>query len=123
MLKELNDVTQVSGEPHRRWFTSRGLDLIVWYSPEFEPVGFRLCYREGPDEHAFTWTEDKGYEHHGVDDGEALVDKRKMAPTLVADGLVDQENLLFLFQGESQLIDPGVATLVEEKIRAYGPAA
>ena len=123
MLKELSDVPQVPGEPRRRWFTSRGLDLIVWYGPESEPVGFRLCYREGAREHAFTWTEDRGFEHHGVDDGEARVEKHKMSPTLVTDGLFDRENLLFLFQGESQLIDPSVAALVEEKIRAYDPAA
>ena len=123
MLKELTDVTQVSGEPRRRWFTSRELDLIVWYSPQSAPVGFRLCYRQEGDEHALTWTEDRGFEHHGVDDGEELVEKRKMSPTLVADGLVDREDLLFLFQGESQFIDRDVAALVEEKIRAYEAAA
>ena len=119
MLKELNDVTQVPGQPYRRWFNSREMDLIVWYEPTMEPLGFRLCYREGNDEHAFTWTQDKGYEHHGVDDGEAMVDKRKMSPTLVADGLVDRDDLLFLFLGESQMIDPSVIALVEGKLRAY----
>ncbi len=121
MLTELRNVPQVPGEPKRRWYTSSLFDLIVWYRDESEIEGFQLCYRDGEDERAFTWLLDRGFSHNRVDDGEIQPEHHKMTPTLVADGLLDQENVLSMFRNESSAVDAGIVDLVAEKIREYEP--
>lgn len=87
MLRELQDVAQVQGEPYRQWFRDRDLDLIVWRNePDGMMVGFQLCYREDAVEKALTWTRQSGYSHRRVDEGESRPDRHKMTPLLVYDG-------------------------------------
>lgn len=64
-------IRTVAGDCARQWFSDDYFDLIVWYGPDRQArVGFQLCYDKGGHERAVTWLEDKGFQHHAVDDGE-----------------------------------------------------
>ena len=120
MLRELRDVAQVPGEPHRRWFEDDGLDLVVWSSPEGTIVGIQLSYEKGTNrERALTWFKDAGFSHMRVDDGENQPGKYKMAPILVPDGTFDVDELLRIFESASRSLDPAVSEAVAEVIRGY----
>jgi hypothetical protein len=87
MMKELNSVRQVAGEPRRRWFGSDTMDLIVWLDAAETPVGFQFCYDKGSAEKALTWKLGSGFSHMGVDDGEGNSRlSYKATPILVANG-------------------------------------
>ena len=82
MLREVNEVQQVPGEPRRRWFASEALDLIVWEDADRRVTGFQLCYRVDDDEKALTWRAGRGFTHNRVDDGEGRPARHKMSPVL-----------------------------------------
>lgn len=119
MLRELKGAQQVAGEPFRRWFCDDTFDLIVWYADGGPPIGFQLCYREGGDEHALTWLENRGFSHNRVDDGEGRPARHKMTPVLVPDGLFDGRHVANAFRQASAEIESEVATLVLETIAKY----
>ena len=82
-LIEFQNVSQVPGDPPRRWFTSEDLDLIVWCDESGRPSAFQLCYDKGASERALTWTAERGFCHMAVDDGERIRGKHKLSPILV----------------------------------------
>jgi len=119
MLREIEDVRQFPDEGHRRWFSDRDMDLIVWYQGEASdaPIeGFQLCYDKQESEHALTWYRDKGFTHNRVDDGEVPFSS-KMSPVLVADGLPPLQRILSRFEESASGVDDAVRELVREKIR------
>jgi hypothetical protein len=118
LLAEIKHVRQVSNEGFRRWFTDEYFDLIVWYTGA-EVTGFQLCYDKGERERALTWRRPGRYEHHKVDDGEAPPGMYKMTPVLVQDGVFDHLAIAEKFQRASRRIDPEVARLVLDALRAY----
>jgi hypothetical protein len=123
MLKELNNVRQVSGEPRRRWFGSDTMDLIVWYDPADAPVGFQFCYDKGSAEKALTWHRESGFSHTGVDDGEGGSRLNyKATPILVANGRFDGRRVLQLLQSDGAQVPPDVREFVTATI-AQGAAA
>lgn len=111
MLKEIPNIRQNPGEPLRRWFSGLGVDLLVWYEHR-DVIGFQLCYRSGPEEHALTWFADRGLSHSRVDDGESVPGRYKMAPLLVRNGLVDTQRVLRLFQRESSRLSVDIVAIV-----------
>lgn len=119
MLRELTPTRQLADEPRRRWFSSDRFDLIVWYGPGDDIIGFQLCYLKGRDEHALTWWRDKGYAHDRIDDGEGRPDEQKMTPILVPDGSFDKQALIDAFREGSQAIDPQLVRFVTETVAAY----
>ena len=122
MLKEVQHVRQIEGEPKRRWFSDQFFDLIVWFDEEDEIIGFQLCYDVSGDERALTWKEDSVYTHDRVDQGEARPDTpgmRKATPVLVKDGLFEYKKIAAQFKGKSREIDETVAVFVYEKILQY----
>ncbi|HTL58163.1 MAG TPA: hypothetical protein VL361_20920 [Candidatus Limnocylindrales bacterium] len=84
-LVEFQNVSQVPGEPRRRWFTSDDLDLVVWCDDSGAAAAFQLCYNKARSECALTWTPDRGFSHRAVDTGEYSFGKYKAAPILGAD--------------------------------------
>jgi hypothetical protein len=118
MLKELKNVSQIPGEPQRRWFADDFFDLIVWYDDQYDVSGFQLCYNKEMDERALTWKRQSSYTHHRVEDGEAKP-QRKATPILVADGKFDYKVIADRFIEESKEIDQVVSEFVLEKIRRY----
>jgi len=83
-LTEVPNCRQIEGEPLRRWFTCLTMDLIVWFEDE-AIIGFQLCYKEGPLEHALAWRSKGGYQHHRIDAGDCT-GRPKMTPILVPGG-------------------------------------
>jgi hypothetical protein len=118
MLKELKNVSQIPGEPQRRWFADDFFDLIVWYDDQNDISGFQLCYNKEMDERAITWKRRSSYTHHRVDDGEAKP-QRKATPILVADGKFDYKVIADRFMKESKKIDQAVFEFILEKILLY----
>jgi hypothetical protein len=68
-LIEIQHVSQIPGEPRKRWFQSDYFDLFVWYNKEDNSLwGFRLCYDRCYGEHALTWKSATGsVSHHSVE--------------------------------------------------------
>lgn len=117
MLKELNNVRQVGGEPRRRWFGSDTMDLIVWYDPADTPVGFQFCYDKGNAEKALTWRRESGFSHTGVDDGEGGSRLNyKATPILVSNGRFDRRRVLQLLQSDGAEVPPEVREFVSSTI-------
>ena len=68
-MREIANVRQVEGEPHRRFFQGSDLELTVWYeSAERRRItGFQLCYgTDHSSEHALTWLEGQTASHTAV---------------------------------------------------------
>jgi hypothetical protein len=118
-LRELHDTRQVEGEPRRRWFSSPDLDLIVWLDEQDAMVGFQLCYDKSRGERALTWRTGRGYDHMGVDDGEASPAQHKSTPILVADGHFDRERVEALFTESSEGVPEELRSAVVDLIHRY----
>lgn len=82
MLREITSVAADQAEPRRRWFSDKAIELYVWYDDRDEIIQFQMCYDKGPAEKAITWTRDKGFAQHAVDDGESGVFHMKGSPIL-----------------------------------------
>lgn len=119
MLSEIKHINQHTGEPFRRWFWSRRLDLTVWYSDSGDIVGFQLSYRIGTDEKALTWRSGRGYSHNSVDSGEDAPARPKKTPLLVADGVFDRDTIVDMFIAESAELDVACADFIIEKLKSY----
>ena len=117
-LKEVPNLRQIPGMEPRRWFASKNLNLIVWYSQQ-SLSGFQLSYFDGSEEKALTWRKDKGYSHNRIDDGEACVGKPKKTPMLLADGDFDQTRVLALFDAECSGLPAEIAAFVRVRVCAY----
>jgi hypothetical protein len=121
MLYEITHVRQIPGEGFRRWFTDRDHDLVVWYPDRSADRidGFQFSYDKKGDEHALTWTRERGYEHHRIDAGEVPY-ANKMSPVLVADGIPDTRTLVGRFERISGEIEPQIRQFVRQKIASAG---
>lgn len=105
MLIEAKEIVQRQGEPRKRWFMSSYFDLIVWLDKEHTVRSFELCYGKPDTEKVLCWSEEKGYSHLKVDDGEAEPLKYKMTPIYVPDGLFDKHSVIERFMHESVDMD------------------
>lgn len=118
MLYELKNVTQLEGEPKRRWFTNDSLDLIVWFNKENEIIGFQLCFNKDIDEQSFTWKYPSYFSLHKIDDGE-LNTGSKSTPTLVAGSITTNCIIADQFKENSKNIDRQISNFVYQKIIDY----
>jgi hypothetical protein len=121
MLKEMS-LGQQDLQIPRRWFTDPDLELIVWFDKGGKPDGFQLCYDRRGHERALTWTEDAGYRHDRIDDGEGNPAKNS-SPILVSDGAFSAGDVLARFEIESAAVDLEIRRFVTEKLREYGSRA
>lgn len=119
MLKEIKHVRQIPNEPRRRWFTTLGHDLIVWFDESDTPIGFQLSYDRDGAQHAFTWHALKGYSHDTVDTGEEHHSGYKMTPILIADGSPEMNELRTQFRKLSTGMDNTLIQFIDEKLRDY----
>jgi hypothetical protein len=118
-LGEVPMVRQISGEPHRRWFSSMAMDLIVWCDNAGTPRAFQLCYDKPHQERALTWKPETGYSHDAVDDGESGGASFKCTPVLVADGYFDARRAARLFKRASKQMPSDIVQFVASKIRQH----
>jgi hypothetical protein len=115
MLKEISNPRQNTNE-RRRIFADEYFDLYVWFSDNDRISGFQLCYDKGDFERALTWTEQNGFSHMKVDDGEGFDTPYKMKPVLVVDGIFDSNLIAGRFRIESALLDKSITEFVLEKL-------
>lgn len=115
MLREIRHVRQIAGEPLRRWFCDRELDLIVWLDEARRVVGFQLCYDKERDERALCWHPQSGYQHSRVDNGEARPGRYKAAPLLVPGGRFDG-GLIRQFIAKSLALEPALSGFIHRKL-------
>ena len=117
MLNEIRQVRQVPGEPRRRWFFDKDMDLTVWFDPLADIMGFQIVYGRPMDPHALTWWRDSGFYHHRVDDGERPgTIARKGTPILEPDGSFELSALSTAFDALSREIDPAIASFVGDTL-------
>ncbi|MBN1672756.1 MAG: hypothetical protein JXR37_17060 [Kiritimatiellae bacterium] len=119
MLQEIVPTRQVPGEPRRRWFTDKQMDLIVWYAADDRISGFQICYLEGTQQKALTWLAEKGFSHKDIDDGEHDPRTHKMTPILVPDGQPDTRRVLNVFLELSEQLEPAVRRFVLDTLETY----
>ena len=121
MLREDKNVSQVSGEPPRRWFSDQEFDLIVFGELQTgEWQGFQLCYDKPNLERALTWSLGKGFGHFHVDTGE-MGPLKSMAPMMGRKGELDLVGLRTQFTVQSAKIDPLVRDFVLKKMDEFLP--
>jgi len=104
MLREIQGVKQVQGEPRRRWFYSERCELMLWLDDGDRVVRFQFSYDKDANQHALTWEYPDTFRHTGIDSGETHPLKPKATPIHVADGVVDGPRLCRLFRDESAAI-------------------
>ncbi len=119
MLKEIQETRQRPGEPRRRWFTSRNLDLYVWLDDAGVPVAFQFCYDKGHRERALTWKRGSGFSHLAVDDGEGNDLVYKGSPILVADGRFEARAVAQRFSEAAAGLPADIVELVLSRLREH----
>jgi hypothetical protein len=122
MLCEIPDLIQIPGERRRRWFASDYFDLIVWFDDgdgaDARAVGFHLHYDRGRDERVFMWDEGRPLRHHDVDDG-TRGGRMKMTALVTSVSVGgDAGAVAARFEREAAGIEPALAALVLEQLRA-----
>jgi hypothetical protein len=118
VLIEFQNVSQVPGEPRRRWFTSDDVDLVVWCDESGRATAFQLCYDKARSECALTWKPDRGFSHRAVDDGECFRGGRyKATPILGADVPVSATLIRESFALVSAGLPVEFANFVSNKLR------
>ncbi len=116
MLKEIQNVRQIEGEPRRRWFSDDFFDLIIWFDEDEEISGFQLCYDITRHERALTWKRKSGYRHEAVDQGEDGVSLMKSTPVMIKDGIFDNSSIIARFMSVSGDMANDLVAFIEEKI-------
>lgn len=77
---------------------------------------FQLCYDRRRNERVLTWTEDVGYTHDRLDDGEGTPTKNR-SPILVSEGEFPVTTVLDSFEKSSLQIEAPIGLFVAQKLR------
>lgn len=118
VLQELKDVRQIPGEMRRRWFSSRDMDLIVWFDHDDRPVSFELCYDKRSSEKALRWSP-SGFTHSVVDDGENRPGRYKSTPVLRESGLFEAARVINQLDSECRQLPDEIVRFVMSVIASH----
>ena len=116
MLREIRQIKQIRGERKRRWLTDDFFDLIIWENDGGHITGFHLSYDKGHNEHALTWSDESGFTHNRIDDGESTQGKMKAAPILIPAGTFHRDAISDCFKTASSTINTVIADFIYDKI-------
>ena len=119
MLKEQSNVRQEPKDHFRRWFAQEDFSLYIWYNRDGGFHGFQICYDELDDPRAFTWTEDRGYSHRGIDTGERHLVQHKGTPILVPNDNFDADQVYARLCATDHDLPPDIRDFVRVKFTAY----
>lgn len=119
LLVELPSAAAAPGTPHRRWFTSSQLDLIVWLGADEAIEAFQLCYGKPLNEHSLTWRDGVGYRHQAVDAGDPQGLGHKATPLLTATTPANPAHLRRELARAGARLPPALQRFVDEKLRCY----
>lgn len=119
MLIETNIEEQNEPGVVKRWFNDKEFDLILWQSTSDERIArFHLSYGKPSYERILAWSEESGYRHGGVDDGEPG-HGIKRSPLIVSDGTLNSAAVAQRFQEAAVSVDPAIVRFISEKITAF----
>ena len=60
MLNEIKKLKQNEEDGFRRWFTSKDMDLYVWYDENFTVSSFQLSSSDVSGEYLISWSTEEG---------------------------------------------------------------
>lgn len=117
MLKEIAHISQIAGEPRRRWFEDEDLELFTWQDEGRNLVGFELCYDKRRQQRSLRWEKPGRYGHYRVNDGEERPGKSKACPILLYErGGFDRSRVAQLFLKECGALEDRLAQFILAKI-------
>jgi hypothetical protein len=115
-MVEISQVRQIPGEPMRRWFSSAEFDLFVQCDAVGRLLGFQLCYDKPHREQAVVFSQEEGFRHMAVDDGEQRPGKYKASPMLSPHGGFDVLRIYQGFNAAAAELPPEVAGYVKQAL-------
>jgi hypothetical protein len=118
MLREIKNVSRKKDEPKKRWFTSPGMDLFIWFDSDDSIISYQFTYDKPHNEKAFIWSEEEGLSHMRVDDG-SRSGKHPGSPLLVQDGEVNPNKIISLIRSNSGELEPSIGSFIVSKIEQY----
>ncbi len=119
MLKEIQNIKQITGDYKRKWFSDNYFDLIVWYEHEREVIaGFQLCYDISNEMRALTWKGTSGYTHQIVDDGESA-SNHNLTPVCISGGTFEKNVIVDIFKNASVNLESNLVSFIVTKLSQY----
>jgi len=118
VLREIKKTCERSNEPRRRWFTSLGIDLFIWFSEDDEVLSYHLTYNKSHDEKALTWSKEKGFSNLGVDDG-SRPGKHPGSPLLVKDGVFQPDKIISMLRKDRGELKPWIKNFIVSGIEEH----
>lgn len=100
----------------KRWFSDQAHDLLVWLNKEGGVIAFQLSYNKGDNEHLLSWSEQQGYSHGRIDDGEDVCQHLKMSPIMVSTGTPNYAQVAEIFRSISASLEPGLVEFIYRKL-------
>lgn len=119
MLKEATNVTQIDGDPRRRWFWNNYLDLVVWFDDMDEIIGFQLYYDRHGDQAGLTWKEPSGYSQDNFEVREDPAGTYKPEAVIGFESMVRKEKIAEVFRKESLTVDKRIVDFIQKKIMSF----
>jgi hypothetical protein len=119
MLGRIQGVRQDDANRRRHWFQDDFFDLFVWTGGAGEVLAFQLCYDRLREERVLAWSEERGFLHRRIDDGEDTPQKNR-APIMVADGDFAAADVAAQFEARGAGVDAALREFVLRKIREAG---
>ena len=119
MLYEIPHLRQSKRSYVKRWFTSRDMDLFIWFRNS-EPVRFQLTYDKRGKEKAICWNFHLGFNHYLVDTGENRLDHYKQTPILI--NLCEQQDMTTIardFLAASENISISLSDFIYSRLMAH----
>ena len=112
------EARQLTGEQHRRWFSSDDFDLIVWFDALGAIEQFELCYDRSDVERALTWSLTHGYRYWRVDTGDASGYMYGMTPILEPDSTeFPKDRVIATFVEATDALDPAIRSFVVQRLQ------
>ena len=118
MLREIGATRQDSARGRRRWFQDDYFDLYIWQDAAATVIAFQLCYARNQNEGVIRWSSEDGFSHERVDDARHAAGMG-MAPVLRTGATPPYFRIYNCFLSASEGWDPGLRTLVIERLREY----
>lgn len=102
----------------KRWYSDQHNDLFIWLNEAGQITAFQFSYNKSSNEHLFSWSEQHGYSHDRIDDGEDVYLQIKMSPIMVPNGAVDCVQVAATFLRISTALEPQLIEFIHHKLLA-----
>lgn len=116
MFFEIQKVKQEPGAPYRRWFHAEDMDLSVWLE-DSRPVRFQLSYNRHLGEKSIIWSQESGFSHFSIDDGEQHPGHYKASPIVTGYLPLDFSQAIEAFQKNVNSVADDLFQFVLKKLK------